>query len=288
MTTRLWQNSDSHRLPLRSGTRGVTKVEARVYRRVAGRLFHAVVRLYAIRGFNDTQCGFKLFDAAAAHDLFSRMRMNGYSFDVEVLLMAHRAGYRVAEVPVNWTHQRGSKVHVLRDGLRMAGRCTSHSGQCCSAASTISPHIALPESAPATPSATVGFLASGTAPPIAAHCAARRGSDELITGSTERGIGPISPAFEPTTAPSPIGRSCGRTRDLTCDRDLAPSRAVSRTGAIGNEREDCQVRVAPGLQRKVARHRGRNTFRPSYEGKNVRPSMDSESMEVAREHSPRS
>ncbi len=87
----------------------VTKVEARVYRRVAGRLFHAVVRLYAIRGFNDTQCGFKLFDAAAAHDLFSRMRMRGYSFDVEVLLMARRAGYRVAEVPVNWTHQPGSE-----------------------------------------------------------------------------------------------------------------------------------------------------------------------------------
>jgi dolichyl-phosphate beta-glucosyltransferase len=97
-----------------------TKVEARVYRRVAGRLFHAVVRLSAVRGFNDTQCGFKLFDAEAAHDLFSRMRMTGYSFDVEVLLMAQRAGYLVAEVPVNWTHQPGSKVRVVRDGLRMA------------------------------------------------------------------------------------------------------------------------------------------------------------------------
>jgi dolichyl-phosphate beta-glucosyltransferase len=97
-----------------------TRVEARIYRRVAGRLFHAVVRLYAIRGFNDTQCGFKLFDAEAAHDLFSRMRMSGYSFDVEVLLMAQRAGYRVAEVPVNWIHQPGSKVRVVRDGLRMA------------------------------------------------------------------------------------------------------------------------------------------------------------------------
>jgi dolichyl-phosphate beta-glucosyltransferase len=128
----------------------VTKVEARVYRRVAGRLFHAVVRLYAIRGFNDTQCGFKLFDAPAAHDLFSRMRMNGYSFDVEVLLMAGRAGYRVAEVPVNWTHQAGSKVHVVRDGLRMAVdvfriRANAARGV------YDQPHIALPESAPATP-----------------------------------------------------------------------------------------------------------------------------------------
>ena len=106
------------------GSRGIrdksTKVEARLYRRVAGRLFHLVVRLYAIRGFIDTQCGFKLFDAGAAHDLFSRMRMNGYSFDVEVLLMAQRDGYKIGEVPVNWTHQPGSKVHVLRDGIRMA------------------------------------------------------------------------------------------------------------------------------------------------------------------------
>lgn len=110
--------------PIAIGSRALedreTKVEARIYRKVAGRLFHAVVRLYAIRGFNDTQCGFKLFRADVAHDLFSRMRMAGYSFDVEVLLMAGRSGYGVAEVPVNWTHQPGSKVRVVRDGIRMA------------------------------------------------------------------------------------------------------------------------------------------------------------------------
>lgn len=97
-----------------------TRVRARFYRRVLGRIFHAVVRLFAVRGIVDTQCGFKLFDAEAAHDLFSRMRMSGFSFDVEVLLMALRAGYPVAEVPVNWTHQPGSKVRVIRDGLAMA------------------------------------------------------------------------------------------------------------------------------------------------------------------------
>ena len=106
------------------GSRGVrdrtTRVQARLYRRVLGRLFHAVVRTFAVHGITDTQCGFKLFDAEAAHDLFSRMRMTGFSFDVEVLLMAIRSGYRVAEVPVNWTHQPGSKVRVLRDGLLMA------------------------------------------------------------------------------------------------------------------------------------------------------------------------
>jgi dolichyl-phosphate beta-glucosyltransferase len=65
-----------------------TSVQARFYRRIAGRLFHAVVRLFAVRGVADTQCGFKLFDTVVAHDLFSRMRMTGYSFDVEVLLIA--------------------------------------------------------------------------------------------------------------------------------------------------------------------------------------------------------
>lgn len=106
------------------GSRGVrdrtTRVQARLYRRVLGRLFHAVVRTFAVHGITDTQCGFKLFDAEVAHDLFSRMRMSGFSFDVEVLLMAIRSGYRVAEVPVNWTHQPGSKVRVLRDGMLMA------------------------------------------------------------------------------------------------------------------------------------------------------------------------
>ncbi len=94
-------------------------VAARLHRRVMGRVFHALVSLLAVRGFRDTQCGFKLFRRAAAQDLFSRLRVPGFSFDVEVLLMARRGGYRVAEVPVNWTHQPGSRVDLARDSLRM-------------------------------------------------------------------------------------------------------------------------------------------------------------------------
>jgi dolichyl-phosphate beta-glucosyltransferase len=95
-------------------------VRARIYRHLIGRTFHMLVEWLANCGVKDTQCGFKLFRAAAAHDLFSRMRMNGFSFDVEVLLMAKRRGYRVAEVPVNWVHQPGSKVRLTRDSLIMA------------------------------------------------------------------------------------------------------------------------------------------------------------------------
>jgi dolichyl-phosphate beta-glucosyltransferase len=94
-------------------------VEARWYRRVMGRTFHAIVELLAVRGFKDTQCGFKLFRGPVAQDLFTRMRMDGYSFDVELLVMAQRGSYRVVEVPVNWTHQPGSKINLVTDSLRM-------------------------------------------------------------------------------------------------------------------------------------------------------------------------
>ena len=96
------------------------KIERRWYRHVMGRTFHRMVALLSVHGLHDTQCGFKLFRGPVAHDLFSRMRMTGFSFDVEVLLMAQRRGYRIAEVPVNWVHQPGSKVRLVRDSLRMS------------------------------------------------------------------------------------------------------------------------------------------------------------------------
>lgn len=89
-------------------------------RRIAGRIFHQLVRAAGVRGIADTQCGFKLFTARAASDLFPRLRLTGYAFDVELMLAAQRREMRIAEVPVNWTHQAGSKVHVVQDGLRMA------------------------------------------------------------------------------------------------------------------------------------------------------------------------
>jgi dolichyl-phosphate beta-glucosyltransferase len=96
------------------------QVQAKVYRHFIGRTFHYLVERLADAGVKDTQCGFKLFRSSVAPDLFSRMRMNGFSFDVEVLVMARRRGYQVAEIPVNWTHQPGSKVRLTSDSLRMA------------------------------------------------------------------------------------------------------------------------------------------------------------------------
>jgi dolichyl-phosphate beta-glucosyltransferase len=106
------------------GSRGLRSVETRVTRRLsrhlAGRTFHQLVKRLAVPDIVDTQCGFKLFRAAAAHSLFARSRMDGFSFDVEILLLARRLGYRAVEVPVNWTHQPGSRINVVLDGLRMA------------------------------------------------------------------------------------------------------------------------------------------------------------------------
>jgi dolichyl-phosphate beta-glucosyltransferase len=95
------------------------KITARLYRRVIGRIFHGLVEVLTVPRVKDTQCGFKLFRGSVAHDLFSRMRIRGFSFDVEVLMMAQRRGYSIAEVPVNWTHQPGSKVNLVVDSARM-------------------------------------------------------------------------------------------------------------------------------------------------------------------------
>jgi dolichyl-phosphate beta-glucosyltransferase len=95
-------------------------VRTRLHRRIIGRAFHALVRLCGVDDLADTQCGFKLFRGPVAQALFSRMRTNGFSFDVEVLMMARLCGFSVAEVPVNWVHQPGSRINLATDSLRMA------------------------------------------------------------------------------------------------------------------------------------------------------------------------
>ncbi len=89
------------------------------YREMAGRAFNKVVQLLAVRGIHDTQCGFKLFTRESAQAIFSLCRLDGFSFDFEALYYARRLGYSIAEVPIRWMHQEGSKVRMLRDGLRM-------------------------------------------------------------------------------------------------------------------------------------------------------------------------
>ena len=89
------------------------------YREMLGRGFNKVVQMLAVPGIDDTQCGFKLFKRKAAQDVFNRCKLDGFSFDVEALIIARDLGYRIAEVPIRWSHQEGSKVSLVRDGMKM-------------------------------------------------------------------------------------------------------------------------------------------------------------------------
>src|SRR5581483_11100205 len=105
------------------GSRAVAEpgvsVVARSHRVLAGRVFNLAATRMGLDALHDTQCGFKAFSRAAAADLFPRLSTKGFGFDVELLLRARAAGWRIAEVPVNWTDQQGSKVGVLTDGPAM-------------------------------------------------------------------------------------------------------------------------------------------------------------------------
>lgn len=89
-----------------------------LYRELAGRLFNRVVQAFGVPGIQDTQCGFKLFKAPVAKRLFAAQQVPRFGFDVELLFLARRAGYRVAEVPVRWINSPETKVRPIRDGGR--------------------------------------------------------------------------------------------------------------------------------------------------------------------------
>lgn len=99
------------------------------YRHVMGRIFNFIVRTVAVKGIQDTQCGFKALTYEASRDLFHRMRIYGEeakpvegaavtAYDVELLFLAIRCGYRIAEVPVHWRYGTETKVDPLKDSLR--------------------------------------------------------------------------------------------------------------------------------------------------------------------------
>jgi dolichyl-phosphate beta-glucosyltransferase len=88
-------------------------------RRTAGKAFNFLCRLLLGITVSDSQCGFKLFTREAAGEVFSRAREGGFCFDVELLFLASRKGYRIAEVPVTWTDDPASRVRLLTDSLGM-------------------------------------------------------------------------------------------------------------------------------------------------------------------------
>jgi dolichyl-phosphate beta-glucosyltransferase len=88
-------------------------------RRNMGRAFNCFVQRVAVSGIRDTQCGFKCFTREAARRIFPRLRIDRFGFDVEILWLARKLGYRVAELPVTWNDRPNSTVHPIRDASRM-------------------------------------------------------------------------------------------------------------------------------------------------------------------------
>lgn len=89
------------------------------YRHLMGRVFNLLVRLLAVSGIQDTQCGFKCFTREAAQVIFPLQRIDGWGFDVEVLYIARLKGMRLAEVPIHWYYQDDSRVRPIHDTIGM-------------------------------------------------------------------------------------------------------------------------------------------------------------------------
>lgn len=100
-------------------TPGETLVVSSLQRKIIGRLFAAIVDLFGVRGIGDTQCGFKIFRKEVIRDIFTRQKLEGFAFDVEILFLAHKLSLRVCEVPINWHNKEGSKVNLILDSMRM-------------------------------------------------------------------------------------------------------------------------------------------------------------------------
>ncbi len=88
------------------------------YRRLLGKAFHVLASLWVVGPVEDTQCGFKGFTREAAHDLAARQKVTSIVFDVELIYLARRRGYRIAVVPIRWFDKRGSRMRA-RPGLAL-------------------------------------------------------------------------------------------------------------------------------------------------------------------------
>lgn len=88
-------------------------------RQKMGQTFNLLVQFFAIKGITDTQCGFKAFAKKCVQPVFSNQSLDGFSFDVEILIIAQKLGYKIDVVPVKWINSPESKVRIVRDSLKM-------------------------------------------------------------------------------------------------------------------------------------------------------------------------
>lgn len=95
------------------------KVHQPFYREFMGKTFNRIVQLLVVKGIQDTQCGFKGFTAKAAEAVFSKAKIDGFSFDVEILYLSKKLGFKIKETPVEWYNDERSKVDPIKDSTRM-------------------------------------------------------------------------------------------------------------------------------------------------------------------------
>ena len=115
---KLWAAAEREGARVAIGSRALDRsligVHQPLLRETIGRGFNIAMRLITGLPFHDTQCGFKLFEARAAAEIFRRQRLDGFGFDVEVLFIARRLGYRTVETPVRWNNAAGTTVSLAR------------------------------------------------------------------------------------------------------------------------------------------------------------------------------
>ncbi|MDP4230769.1 MAG: glycosyltransferase family 2 protein [Bacteroidota bacterium] len=99
--------------------RKLVKVHQPMYREMMGRFFNLLVQVFVLRGIKDTQCGFKGFRAEAAAKIFAEQKVMGFSFDVEILYLARKYGYKIKEVAVEWYNDERTTVGALSDSAKM-------------------------------------------------------------------------------------------------------------------------------------------------------------------------
>jgi dolichyl-phosphate beta-glucosyltransferase len=98
---------------------GARRIDEPQYRHLMGRVFNLIVRVLAIPKIQDTQCGFKVFRREVARDVFSLQTIDGWGFDVEVLFIALKHGYKLIEVPITWYYRPQSRISPLKDSINM-------------------------------------------------------------------------------------------------------------------------------------------------------------------------
>jgi glycosyltransferase involved in cell wall biosynthesis len=115
---KLWAAAERERARVAIGSRALDRsligVHQPLFREMMGRCFNLARRLITGLPFRDTQCGFKLFEARAAAEIFRRQLLDGFGFDVEVLFIARRLGFRTVETPVRWNDAAGTTVSLGR------------------------------------------------------------------------------------------------------------------------------------------------------------------------------